>query len=248
MDEENLEPQDDAAALPEPAAVEEPTPRQPDPALARLEAQIRSTQEHLDSLRSAVVNRQPTPSTPPPVANPTKEELERQFWKDPLGSVAAIAGHVAGQVAQATRQQDSGSRETLIEVARQQARAVNPELFDQYFPEILALVQTMPVEARTNVNVWHNSRDVVFGRHIGDISVKKPTPVSSTDGLTPPSPRPPAAPPKPKLNEQEAIMAKKLGLSEDQYLAGKEAYADQANKWPLTFRGSATGSRRAAAK
>ncbi len=242
MDPDNPDVQE--ALLPDPEAPTSDAP-QPDPAIARLEAQIRATQEHLDSLRSAVTARPPAQPGPP---GPTKEDLEKQFWKDPLGSVAAIAGHVAGQVAQATRQQDSGSRETLIEVARQQARAANPELFDQYYPEILALVQTMPPEARTNVNVWHNSRDVVFGRHIGDISVKKSAASSNGDGLIPPSPKPAPAPPKPKLDEAEARMARNLGLSEEQYLAGKEAYADQSNKWPLTFSGTASGSRKRASK
>ena len=214
----------------------------PDPAIARLEAQIQEQQERFDRLRASV-NNQPMPMAPSG-PGPSKSDLEKQFWADPLGSSAAIASQVAQQVAQQVQSQSSSGNDTLAEVARQQARASNPELFDQYYPEILQLINQLPASAKLNTTIWQNSRDVVFGRHMSDIMATRPAaPARTSDGLAAPSTRPAPAPAKPKLSEDESNVARKLGLTTDQYLAGKEAYANQDSKWPLTFDRAASGRR-----
>jgi hypothetical protein len=203
-------------------------------------------EQHARQLSQLSQTRQaPPPNTPPP-ANPpvqpgsgvvrpgmTKEQIEQEFWKNPLEVSATIARMAA---AEATNGMFSGVSNTLYEAAKSKARESNPELFDRYLPEIEATVAQAPENYRSNVLVWHNAMRMVFGAHIEDIaaeknktrpSVEAPAVHIRNDGPAVPSPRTPPGPRKEELSAEEKYIARNLGLSEDSYRLGKELLSQQ---------------------
>lgn len=220
--------------MPEDVIVQDPATLPP-PAGGGDEA-LKSMQAEIDRLKTRLDAPPPAPA-PAPGAAPSKEDYEKQFFRDPLGMSSAIA-NAAVQNAMATN--NAASFDTLVEMAKSTARNRNPaeaELFDKLLPDIEVKISNVPQHLRGNVNVWSNAFSMVKGEKFMEIrEFKNRTPaVHIADGPAAPSNRQPAAPPKEKLSDDEAMVARKLGLSSEDYLRGKKLYETQ--EWPdvLTF-------------
>ena len=205
-----------------------------DPETVRLRGEVARHQKEIDQLRSRVT------APPQPAAGnqqpPSQAELQREFYRDPVGYSAAIAQRVVQDQINNVQQ---GSHETLMRVARDAARAIDPKFFDKYELEVRANVDTVAPQFRTNVAVWENAFKLVRGNHIDEILAERgqtPAPeparapavhVASGDGPAGPSARAASAPAGQELSSEEKHIAKKLHLTEAQYKAGKAAYEGQ---------------------
>jgi hypothetical protein len=222
---ENLPP----PVTPPPAA----KPPEPDPEVVRLRAEVATHRQSLDQLRARI-------SAPPQPAvqtqAPSQKEMNAEFYKDPINSTAAIAARVASDL---LRNNGQGDRDTLVQMARTQVRAKDPEIFDKYALEIENAVSQAGPQFQTSIHTWEAGFNVIKGQHIDDILALKgqqragqgnQTPavhISSQGGPESPSPRAASALEGDKLTREESNVAKKLGLTDDEYKAGKKAYEGQ---------------------
>jgi hypothetical protein len=185
----------------------------------------------------------PIAATPPgrsgAAAQPTREELVRDFYKAPLEMTATIAEMTAQNVLRNSGYEQT--HETMIHTAREAARSEDPALFDKYFPEIEAQVKTLAPQFHTNINVWKAAANNVYGQHRRDIvdaarSASAPAVrVSSGSGPgaagLPPEPSPPSV----TLSEDERYIAKRLGLTDEQYRRGKAFVDKQEIRQPSSW-------------
>lgn len=185
--------------------------------------------------------RQPAPSAPPapaPGAAPDKTELTREFHRNPLDSSVSIARSVSEATSREAMATLGPALETLKAVARDKVREQDPELFDKYKDEIEARVNALQPQFHQNVNVWQNAFDITRGNHIREIiaAEREARPRSaavhvSTEGGPETARRAaPSSDNRPNLTADEKLWADRLGLSEAQYAAGKEKFANQSER------------------
>lgn len=195
------------------------------------------TQQEIERVRLALSRPNPPPQAAAPAGpqpqGPSKKELETAFWNDPLGMSAAIATQAANMA-----RQSSGGIDTLIEVARGEARKDDPEVFDRYEQEIRFQLQSVDPQFHQNVTVWKNAFNMVRGAHSKEIyEMRKAAPATPSGSDGPAVPRPASAPPAPKtkLSEDQKYVAKKLGVTEEQYTHGskiiEEQHGREASPW-----------------
>lgn len=203
-----------------------------------LEAQKTTTGQLVERMQSQLLN--PPPSNQPPPAS--KSDLEKQFFKSPLEMTAQIAQNISGAITQKAMQEMGSSFETLRAVARDKIREKDPAVFDKYIMEIEAKVGAMPQNYHTNIHVWDAAFNTVKGEHMRELvdAAREQTPRSpavhiSQDGGPVTSQRSQPAPKAEKLSEDESRMARNLGLSDDQYKAGKAHIAGQSEKGPSSW-------------
>lgn len=235
-----------------PPAVPEvpPVPAVPVPDEAqRLKDELARKTAENDALRRRLETpARPTPvntgrETPPPK---TAAELTREFFEKPLDMSQSIA---AVTVNNALAQRDAMTYETLKGVAREQARAKNPSLFDQFAGEITAMVEQAPVEFHQNATVWANAfKNVVGDKQLagqirpqnGEGGGRAPGVISrSPDGPAPPSPAPPPASggPASRLTAEQREMARTLAphfgwdhdKAEERYAHGLYVHENQGD-------------------
>lgn len=212
------------------------TPGLPDPdgeegGLKALRDQLDRQEQELNALKNRpAAPAQPQPGGPMP--GPTKEQLEAEFWKNPVEVSSALAMRAAQEF---SANAVMPHLDTLIAVARTEARnsCKNPEIFDKYSAEIEAKLAQVHPQYRTNINVWKNAANNVFGEHIDDIAKTMGSKVVLTsDGPALPSPRAAAAPKTAadKLSDEQKLWAGRLGLTPEQYAHGLEVVNDP-DKW-----------------
>lgn len=232
--------------MPEPAVNDQLPPAPPpsakpasDDALKRMETELQQNRLQMTELMKRISTSN---TASPPLNAPTdaksKKDLEKEFYANPLEHTAQIAKTVSEAIQQRAMQEMGGSFETLKEVARQAARSENPELFDRYALEIESKVAgTLPTQ-QTNIHVWKAAFNVIKGEHLNEVLASErekagkgnqaPALHLSSDGGPAPAGRPAApAPAAAKLSDDEKSVARNLGLSDEQYAAGKVAYANQ---------------------
>lgn len=213
-------------------------PSQADPELARLRGEVARQREQMTDLQRKILASGQTsaqPNQPPDMAS-----LNKQFYQNPVQNTADIARHVANELFQ---QNSAGAMDTLVQAAKTQARGSDPtkqKIFDKYAAEIETAAMSADPRFRANVNVWTNAFKFVMGEHLEEINKDfygqqpEPEPARSPaihiregSGPAAPSARPsPAARPS-ELSDDEKRTARKLGITEDQYRAGKEHYNNQ---------------------
>lgn len=216
-----------------------PPVTQPDPQLAAMRQELSRLTGKVDRIVQAPPARAPEPT---PGQQMTKKEMEAKFYADPLQNVANIAGHVAQQVAQSMRVQDgSANFDTLVEMARSQAKQLNPTLWDRFDQEISNLVVQSTQDnilMRQNVNVWRNAFNQIKGWHADELIAEATTKAAENKsaalhlggdqgGPASPSSRPAPGSPGEKLTLEEAMVAKGLRLTPEQYLDGRRRYNSQ---------------------
>ncbi len=235
--------------------------------LAALQDELKKQGEEVARLRQhaaqqpVVQQTQQQPNQPP-----SKEDIEKLFWKDPLPMVDAIAKRAAWETEQ--RIQATGG-DTQRQVARDKAREADPEVFDKYALEIEKMVGQVAPQFQGNLNVWQNALSMVRGQHIDEIIAMKvekkekenqvngtQQPQTGQDGPARPSTRQPPPPKVAALTDEQKEVARGLHLSEDEYRRGIDRYNNQDKHWPkfVTFsseerrRDAATSAKRNAAK
>lgn len=208
----------------------------PDPRVAQMESDLAETQRVVRALQQGA-------GQPPQTrqASPDESELNRQFYRAPVASTAAIAQQA---VQDALRQHGAGYMDTIIESAKQQVRGADPDIFDKYEAEIRARVAQTDAQFHANTNVWKSAFDMVKGAHMREIveAARPATPaapsvhISREAGPGTPSGRQPTDPSAAsKLSPEELSMAKGLGVSPDAYAAGKEHYDKQTSRGPSSW-------------
>jgi hypothetical protein len=199
-----------------------------DPELVRLRGEVAKQKQDFEALKQRV-------SAPPaPAAQPSGQlspaEMAREFYKDPIGSAAAIAQRVVNDQLQ---QQGHQGYDTLVQVAKDKARSRDPKLFDKYYLEVEAAVSSTPKQFHQNVTVWENAFNMVRGNHIDEILSERAAAqppanqapavhIREGGGPASPSVRPGQAAEEETLSVDEKRVARKLDLSDEQYLAGKK--------------------------
>jgi hypothetical protein len=234
------------------AAAANPTPKLKEHAaaadpLAALQDELKKQGEEVARLRQHAAQQpvvQMQPAQQPAGQPPSKEDIEKIFWKDPLPMVDAIARRAAWETEQ--RVHASGA-DTQRQVARDKAREADPEVFDKYALEVERMVAQVAPQFQGNLNVWQNALNMVRGQHVDEIfamklekkgdQVNEPSRSQGNDGPAKPSPRQPTPPKATPLTDDQKEVARGLHLSEEEYRRGVDRYANQDKHWPkhVTF-------------
>lgn len=198
-----------------------PEPAVKDPALEAMERELATQKEQIGRLTSAVQNQPVNIQQPPQNGQPlTKEQLEKDFFKNPLDMTAAIAYKA---VSDALANSEAQNFDTLVDVARNAARESDKEFFDKYRIEIEAKVMGMQLQFRKNSQIWRNAITMTKGEHVNDLLKERagsPAPAIH-DGPAKVGARSPAAPAQVALTADEKEVARGLKLSEERYRRGK---------------------------
>lgn len=219
-----------------------------DPEVERLQRQVASQDQTIKQMQNTMRMPAQPPAAPPAV---DKKAAEKEFYANPLDASANIAHNVATAVTQrALNELGAAQYDTLKENASKLVRDKDPELFDKYETSIRAYVMSTPQQFHTNVNTWQIAFDRIKGENIREIAANmKPESnrspaihVSRGGGPAAPSVREPAAAPGEKLSEDESKWARNLGISEDSYKQGKEAYSNQSERGKSSWDGLITFS------
>lgn len=199
--------------------------------MRELRDQVKATQQTSQTSPSP-------PAAPPPTGRPlTREEMEQQYWKDPLSSTAAIAQHAANSIARQFQEGLGPSMQALEEIAKQEARKIDSATFDKYLPQIEAKMSLAPKQFRSNPQTWKNAFNAVRGENFEEISKgRQAAPPGTTDGPGMSAPRRThSTTPGSSLTEEELAIAKKLKISAKDYEHGKQLVNDQGNAWNSVF-------------
>ena len=222
-----------------------PKPQAPDPALARLEQQLNQQGKLMADLMRKVGGSEPPPAGGEPPKN--KADLDKEFFKSPVESTAKIAQSVGEALMQRQMQEMGGQFETLKQIARDKAREDDPELFDKYALEIENKMTGLQPNLLTNIHVWKSAFNVVKGEHLSEVLNERrekenraPAVHISHEGGPAPSRVSPPAPASAKLSEDEQRVARQLGISNEQYQAGKDHIAGQNDRGKSSWDGHIT--------
>lgn len=171
-------------------------------------------------------------------------QLNERFAADPAGTTHAIAAAVAQQTLHA-------NFDTMVETARN-AAAARPNMADVFAEHGDAIAAKVDLASqgqpalKTNVNVWANAATMVAGEHA--VSQRRAAAEAAREasgrGQAPAvrigdGPAPPSAAPLPsasgaqstELTADELRVAKKLGISAQQYKDGKQAVAEMGTQF-----------------
>lgn len=202
----------------------------------KLAAQLNDLTAGVNQLQAAMAQaQQPKPVAAP---QPTKEEINKEFFKDPITQVAQVSNLVAQN---AMGQVHAAVMPALERVARDSIRGTDSETFDLYQAEIEANVAKVHPSQRGNPDVWQAAFDMVKGKHVNDIIAAKakskpPTAADGKrDGPAPPSPRESPAPKVEALNDEERDFCKKFKITEEAYRRGAKRYDSQSDTGPSSW-------------
>lgn len=209
---------------PVPGAQPQQNQPQVDPRVARLEQELQEQRRLTNNLSTVLSRNVPQQNNG---QNPSREDMQRQFYADPINSTQAIAAQAARE---AVQQYGAGHMETLVATAREQARSSDPELFDRYIAEIEGNVALAGPQFAANTNVWKSAFNMAKGQHMNEIrdAARQQNPqapaihVSREGGPGVPNVPQGPAPRVAELNEDQKRTAKKLGITEDMYRQGIE--------------------------
>lgn len=228
--------------MPEPVVVPPVNAELPpvDPRMQRLEADLAEQRRMTQQLQQNQQRQTPQSN------QPDMQALNNQFYKEPVTTAAAIAQQAANEAIMRERQNNTAGQETLIQLAQDQSRAKDPELWDKYKDEIVAIVNsTVDPQYRVGKSVWDFARDKAFGAHMTEIREaaiqanpnRAPNIRVSEGGPAQPNGHQPQAGKgaADKLSDDEKSMAGNLGISHEAYAKGKEYIEGQASKGPSSW-------------
>lgn len=210
-----------------------------DPKIARMEAELADQKRLVNQLASQM----PRPQAPPQ-SGVNMDDLNKEFYKNPVTTAAAIAAQAANE---AIARHGQNGMDTLVQVAKDKAReqSKNPELFDKYSAEIEARVKaTVDPQFHSNMNVWLSSANISFGEHMSEIrdAVRAEKPASPAIKISEGGPAAAGGQQAPALkgaaeglSADEREMARNMDISPEQYAHGKEAVEKQAAKGPSSW-------------
>ena len=225
-----------------------PTEEGDDSGLAALQKQLKEQGEEVGRLKQAVKQApQPKQEQQLQTQPPSKDDIEKMFWKDPLPMMDAIAKRAALETEQRVM---SSTIDTQVELARDKVKAANEELFADYEVEIEQMVAQVQPQFRGNINVWQNAVKMIKGAHMDEIMAKKqakeaPANKTVSDGPASPSTRTAPAPKDKPLSDEQREVAKGLHLTDDEYRRGQKRYENQSAEWAKVVTFSSEDKRRA---
>lgn len=164
-------------------------------------------------------------------------DATKQFYSNPIAASDYIATQRAQQVAQ---QMMSVDHETMVAVAKREAREAAPEVWEKYGSEIEARAAQNPPVYHRNVGMWKNIATMVAGEHYRELARdqreaaeegKTKAPAVRTGGPAAPSTRP-----APSLQREEELsplakeVAKKMRLSDSRMREAIKNYANQGDE------------------
>lgn len=224
----------------------------PDEGLATLQKQLAESTADNERLKIALKSKPAPPPANP--AQPTKDEIEKTFWGNPIDMTSAIAQRAAQEAEQRVMNALLPSQR---DAARDKVRSEDSEVFDKYESEILEMVNTTSPQFHGNINVWQNALAMIRGKHFDEISKAKAdkkattdegqvtTPRLTSDGPAPPSSRQPPAPKVTPLTDDEKATANGLDMTEAEYKRGQYRLANQDTEWGKVITFSSVAKRRA---
>lgn len=104
--------------------------------------------------------------------------------------------------------------------AKSQAKMMLGPTYAKFEKEIEAEMEKVPLGSRIHTESWKNVHDMVVGRHMSEIA-KEPSQYFTEPGGGTPPPEP--KPDPDKLSDEEVKIARKMGVSPEQYLASKKS-------------------------
>lgn len=177
----------------------------------------------------------------PPAQVDPRTAMNQAFWQNPADAAYALAHRAASEQVGAQMAQ---SFEGLRELARDKARATNPELFDRFADKIDTLVQNMPKEVQIQKQYWISATERVIGAHYNDLrreeqeaaregKPKAPALHGMSDG--PARAGVPAASATggsgDDLSDDAKFVARRMRLSNEQMKRGIEIYGNQGDPY-----------------
>jgi|HubBroStandDraft_1064217.scaffolds.fasta_scaffold00148_8 hypothetical protein len=220
-----------------------------DPEVAALRAEINKRGKDIDALKKLVLV-QPQPQVQQqqqPQQQVDMQALNKEFYKEPVRLAADIASAITERAKQEMRQEFSNaSFDTLRQSARGMARAGNTVLFDRFAGEIEAEVAKTPTQYQTNASVWQSAMTFVKGMHADELveEARKAPPTGNGGSAAvhisqqggPQNGRPAGPPPAvEKLSDDERAVARKLGITDQQYIDGKKSIETQRKTGPSSW-------------
>lgn len=198
----------------------------------KLEQQAGEIGKMKEAFASQPIQAQNPPLQPQQPGRPDPKEIEKQFWKDPLNTTAAIAQQVAREMVGGLAASSHDNQVATAKMIAMQDPA-NKKIYDRYAVDVEAKLATVAPQFRTNPTVWTNAITMVKGEKMEEIMKERGGAPAAriNDGPSSPSSRP--APPSPttKLTPEEQRMARNLKLTDEQYSRGKARYENQEKSW-----------------
>lgn len=189
-----------------------------------------------EQLTQMIQNFKPAQPAAPasPVAPPVSpEQMEQNFWKNPVGSSAAIATWVAQQNLKQLQEGQIPIIDSMVSMVRKEMVREHKELFDAYGSEIESIVNNVELQYRTNPNIWQHAIDTVRGKHFEELAGKRQ--VKNNSSAAPGLPGTATGQQRaPQLSPEESLIADIYKLSPAEYLEGKKMITDpvaQAAAW-----------------
>lgn len=217
-----------------------PAPQQKDDTAA-LRAEIERRGREVEELKRRVM----APPAPAASGQPLDAtQLKTEFFKNPLEMSAAIAQRA---VMEAQARQGAANYDTLLAIAKSEARKGSEDVWDKFSNEIEMMVKaSVDPQFHTNINVWKNALTQVKGQHIDEIlemrkqqvpaeTSRGPALHISREGGPAQSSRSAPIPPKEKLSSEELDVARKLRITPEQYIEGKRFLEGQSEKGPSSW-------------
>lgn len=181
---------------------------------SQMEQQNQRFQMLEHSIRNAA-SQQPQQQQPATDIN----ELNKQIWANPAAAIDQIASTRAAQMIQnAVGQSQANDHETMVEMAKNQARSMDTDVFDRYRSEIEQKVLQLAPQYHRNVNVWKTAMENVAGRHYRELAAdakEKTAPAKGpafkvSDGPASPSTRPAPVAASQELDEETLRVGRKF--------------------------------------
>ena len=131
------------------------------------------------TLHATMTSSQPTTQTQAPTpVTPQQQPVQQpslsgdMLYSNPDGFVQGVQDYTKATVSESIRQASEPLLAPLATMARSEAQR-NPEYADiwkRYAPEIDAVMQTVPLNNRGNVDLWNQAAEMVAGKHYRELA------------------------------------------------------------------------------
>ena len=199
--------------------------------LAKLEQKIDEQNGFLANFFQRPQQQPQPPSRPDPGAQ--KKQFEEAFFQDPARFSAQVAQHAAANQANQLR----GELHPMqVQMAQQDARQKDPELYDKYSQEVTEWVRdTYGPADWTNPFVWNQALKNVKADKLDEIAEWKAQKKKAAASINAPSRRGFSGEEPKGLSDEERTMADFLGMSHGDYEEARKGWTNDS-KAPTTGR------------
>lgn len=174
-----------------------------------------------------------------PAAVDPKQAINQAFWTAPADAAYTLARRAAQEE---IGQRNAAQFETLREVARDQARQKDAELFDRFADKIDAHMASLPPDFQINRQYWQAAMERMIGAHFKEIQREQAEAARAGKPAAPAlhglsdgpaavgaRPSPASTPSTSELSPDAHRVMRMLRLNEEQMKRGIEAFANQGD-------------------